>query len=265
MQSRPRCLLVGKYRPCMFVATIRSQPWLTGDIVLEIGGPIVLRWLVTESLTADHAARWTAVLDPAERAAAERFHFPADRRQYLAAHALTRGLIAAATSQPAATLLFTRRPGGKPELATPPGVEFSLSHTRSLVAVAVGRGLALGVDVEPIDRVAAVTDIAARYFAPAEAALVRGEGRRAFLRLWTLKEAYLKATGEGLARPLRSFAFTLDPLRVDDGITGRCWRFAELRPAEGHFLALAALGGAPGALMLDARAIGPDELSGMLQ
>lgn len=238
---------------------------------IDAGDSILVRWLDPAVISDAQLSGLTAVLDGSERAVADRFHFESDRRQYVVAHALLRGVVAGMTRRPAPTLAFTRRPGGKPELAAPTAAEadlaFSLSHTRTLVAVALGRGRSLGIDVEPVDRRAHYAEIAARHFSPDEAARVAAEGAPAFFRLWTLREAYLKATGEGLARPLRSFSFKLDPPRVDEGIAGRRWHFAELRPSATHCLALAVLGGEPGAprLDLDARPIGFDELSGLLQ
>lgn|GEM_PF-900328 len=240
----------------------------------EADGPIIVRWLDPAAVSDAEVARWLDALDAHERVAASRFRFVADQRQYVVAHALARGLLGAATRSSAASLAFRRQPGGKPELAqagapssSATEVGFSLSHTRTLVAVAVGWGWALGIDVEPSGRSTAANEIAERHFAPAEAELVNRQGQTTFLRLWTLKEAYVKATGEGLARPLRSFAFQLDPLRVDDGAPERSWRFAELRPDAGHYLALAALpsAGRNAAFAVDARAMAPAELSGLLQ
>ena len=92
---------------------------------------------------------------------------------------------------------------------------------------------------------AAPIELAAHYFAPSEALLVAertpSEQPSIFYRLWTLKEAYLKATGQGLAAPLDSFAFTLDPVAIAvaaSDSTG-AWHFAELRPGPAHSLAVA--------------------------
>jgi 4'-phosphopantetheinyl transferase len=153
--------------------------------------------------------------------------------------------------------------GGKPELdpaQAPPGLHISLSHTRGLAACAVGRPYALGIDAEAW-REPAPIEIAERYFAPAESRLVADlapeERPSAFYRLWTLKEAYLKATGQGLAAALDSFAFSLDPtgLTLPAPGSGATWQFAEFRPGLKHSLALAVRSPVP--IPIDAAAVAP--------
>jgi 4'-phosphopantetheinyl transferase len=125
-------------------------------------------------------------------------------------------------------------------------VAFNLSHTRGLVAVALASHGAIGVDVEEIDAAKADLAVAAAYFAPAEAAVLRrtpaADRTLCFHRLWTLKEAYLKAIGAGLGAPLDSFAFTLEPIRIDLGAGGDAaqWRFATLATTGRHVLSVAA-------------------------
>jgi 4'-phosphopantetheinyl transferase len=92
-------------------------------------------------------------------------------------------------------------------------LEFSLSHTRGLVVCAVAIKDAVGVDVEWPGREVAHAELARRFFAPAEAdwlaELPPEEQRAAFFELWTLKEAFIKALGVGMAMPLADFAFSL--------------------------------------------------------
>ena len=95
-----------------------------------------------------------------------------------------------------------------------PDLRFNLSHTDGLIACAVTIGREVGVDVEHIQR-RLTHDVAGRFFAPREVddlkALPEDEQQRVFFDYWTLKEAYIKARGFGLALPLGDFAFTLAP------------------------------------------------------
>ena len=102
-----------------------------------------------------------------------------------------------------------REPSGRPVLS---GVHagaaaVSVTHTAGLVAVAVARGpLLLGVDAELVRPVRSAAAIASRRFHPAEAAHLAGLPEpalsREFLRMWSLKEAYGKAVGHGVAMSL---------------------------------------------------------------
>ena len=189
-------------------------------------------------------------LDEDERARAARFHFEADRREFVAAHALLRSMLASCLDIPSHALRFSIDANGKPGIDKrigSPEVVFNLSHTRGLVAVAVVSHGAIGVDVERIDAAKADFAVAEAYFAPTEVEMLRrtpAAGKPlCFFRLWTLKEAYIKAIGAGLATPLNSFAFTLEPIRIDfrAGANGNAtdWQFAMVPTTDQHVLSVA--------------------------
>jgi 4'-phosphopantetheinyl transferase len=189
------------------------------------------------------------MLDPDERTRADRFRFAADRHSFIAAHALLRSMLSDATGLPTSTWCFVTGPHGKPALAPAlrdRGLQFNISHTRGWVACAIA-DVAVGVDVEAVDREAAgqVRSV----FSRREVRLLDGQVgesmARTFTRLWTLKEAFIKATGEGMHRPLDSFWFELDPVRIgfDPGrypAAGGGWGFLELAAIPDRCLALAA-------------------------
>lgn len=100
---------------------------------------------------------------------------------------------------------------GKPALAAG-GLEFNLSHSGSAAVVALARGVEVGVDLESPGRSRPHAELARRYFCGPEAQSIENTPdalrETAFLRLWTAKEAVLKALGRGLA-------FGLDKLEFD--------------------------------------------------
>lgn len=101
---------------------------------------------------------------------------------------------------------------GKPYLADYPRIHFNLSHSGSMV-MAVFSDREIGCDIER--RQEARMSVARRFFTEEETAQLEaqapGEERnRLFFRLWTLKESYLKVTGEGMRMPLDSFAISLE-------------------------------------------------------
>jgi 4'-phosphopantetheinyl transferase len=213
-----------------------------------------VRYLSLDGSSVSALPLWRSVLDDQERRRADRFHFERDYEAFVAAHALTRATLSEMTGVPVTAWRFVQGPFGKPAIAPGLGskqLRFNMSHTHGLVACAVTFGRKVGVDVETSDRTTELS-IADRYFAPEEAAMVRvaplDERRRLFFRFWTLKEAFIKATGEGLSRPLPSFGFMLDPIRItfhpnrDDvrrGDSPAHWQFEQCYPVPNQFLALA--------------------------
>ena len=126
---------------------------------------------------------------------------------------------------------------------------FNLAHTRGLVVLAVARGALLGIDVEIYEKKVPL-EVARRFFSPVEVegleALPADAQPRRFLRLWTLKESYLKAVGTGIAGGLDSMTFRIDDAgacafeRVDDPHAAH-WSFSQFDVGERHVLALAQL------------------------
>lgn len=144
------------------------------------------------------------LLDPAESARAARFRFPLHRERYVLSHAFWRVALGMCMSGPASAVRLEPTPLGQPRL---PDSAFatSLSHSGPWAAVSVARAAVMGVDIESSASLARMDELAAFMCAPGEQAwlsrLAGGpERRQAMLRLWTRKEAILKARGEGLAR-----------------------------------------------------------------
>ena len=182
-----------------------------------------------------------------------------NRRERLAAYALVRLTLSSFYNARPSDWRFRRDPLGRPEVEDPAAgrsLRFSLSHTADLVVCGVTWDVPVGVDAESIDQVEDRLEIAARYFAPEEAAALEKlteEVRSVrFIEYWTLKEAYAKAKGLGLSLPLDSAVFDLSlgdgpvSVRFDERVADdpSTWSFSLMRePA--HRIALATrLGGA---------------------
>ena len=216
-------------------------------------GDVHIWYRFTESLDDDAVRAEVTQLSPDERVRCQRFAFGRDRRDFAAGHALLRRVLSMSVHDDGRSDTWTFVPdaNGKPSLAHELGAQplaFNLSHTHGLVACAVAHDAEVGVDVECVERGTDSRDIAERYFSAAELAQLDAcpEGRRSahFIELWTLKEAYLKAIGVGLAHPLDTFDFTFDGaggLRFNAPDTGSAaWTFALFAPSPRHRLALAA-------------------------
>jgi len=189
-----------------------------------------------------------------ERAA--RLKLPRVRNEYLVARALVRHVLSHYASVPAEAWTFTQNAHGKPVVATPwPGfTSFNLSHSAGLVVLAVAASGQIGVDVESLQRKTTGIDLARRFFSAPEVLLLEScpeyRQHEMFLQIWTLKEAFIKAIGQGLSFPLDQFSMSLPkdgPPRIRfaaaDGRPpesgSRHWQFAQIRFLSEHHLSLA--------------------------
>lgn len=210
-------------------------------------------WFTFTDEIADPAllADYRAVLSAEETARLDRFYFEKHRHSFLVSHAMVRAVLSLYADVPAAEWTFVIGSHGKPEIANslPMPLRFNLSHTQGLAAVIVALGRDVGVDVEHVTRREITLQLAERYFAPPEVAALHAlpepQRRERFFDYWTLKEAYIKARGLGLALPLDGFAFHLtgDSSRItftekiaDDPAA---WQFARRRLGADHALAAA--------------------------
>ena len=145
------------------------------------------------------------------------FRFEADRWSFAAAHAGLRALLGPMMGCAPRALRFSTGANGKPRLDHDhhgAAVHFNISHTRGCVAIALA-GCPVGVDVEQHRALPDLMAVAQAAFAlegqRALAARAEPAARQAlFFRYWTLGEAFIKATGEGVAQGLSSFSFTTE-------------------------------------------------------
>ena len=147
----------------------------------------------------------------AERRRASRLRFERDRRRFVAARARLRQLLGARLGVAPQAVEIAYGGRGKPALArrfAGSGLRFNLSHSEGVALYAFSRAGEVGVDLEALRALPEADRIAARVFAPRERATYLALAPRhrplAFLRLWTRKEAFVKAHGAGLSMPLDS-------------------------------------------------------------
>ena len=178
-------------------------------------------------------------------------HAGVDARATSAAARAALQRLLCAYAQVSAPPAIERGAHGKPFAPALPDIEFNLSHAGSHVLLAFARGQALGIDLERVDRRLSLDGIARRFFTAAETLalqrLPEHARLRAFLRLWTHKEAVLKALGVGIGHGLERVEFELDAdgeiaslLRIapECGFPAQ-WQLQRLDPAPDLFGALA--------------------------
>jgi 4'-phosphopantetheinyl transferase len=187
-----------------------------------------------------------------ERQRASRFHFERDRNRFIVGRGSLRTMLGHYAQNDPAGLMLVPGPHGKPGLASDLGgrLFFNLSHAQGLAVCAVACDHEVGIDLEFIRSVPEADTIASRWFSSGEQAELRSLPAalqaRAFFRVWTAKEAYLKATGEGIAESLNQIEVEANPQRPPallriEGHAGSeaSWALHELIPASGYLVTLA--------------------------
>lgn len=200
------------------------------------------------------------LLDEEEQKRLEAFRFDEHRQEFGTTRALVRTALSAQCEVKPADWRFLTNAWGKPEVASPRGLEFNVSNCPGLVVCLIAWGYAVGVDAESFARAGEILGLCEQVFSPAELAqleaLPAAEKPRRALMLWTLKEAYTKARGMGLSIPMRKFSFVFGNdggvrLELDAELNDASdrWRFCLLEHA-GHQLALVCERAAPAELEL---------------
>jgi phosphopantetheinyl transferase len=163
------------------------------------------------------SGRCASVLSQTERQRADRFAADSNKSQFEQRRAFRRfcGAMVLGSSQPLSQIVFEETENGRPHLSELPDLWFSFSSCRFGFLGAWSSTHGVGVDLEDQTGNFAADDLAHRFFSVAEADSVDGVGgleqQRTFCQFWCLKEAALKAIGEGLPYGLDAFEFGLTP------------------------------------------------------
>ena len=162
-------------------------------------------WRANLDLPDNQVHRLIEYLAREERLRASRFHFIQHTRRYVVAHGFLRAILGHYLSLDPSHLVFSLGLHGKPALLPRrmgDMVLFNQSHSHELALFAIARNFAIGVDLEHIRSETDIESVAKCFLSPREFAeirsLPRNERQEAFFKVWAIKEAFLKATGEGL-------------------------------------------------------------------
>jgi 4'-phosphopantetheinyl transferase len=197
---------------------VRGHPGgLTGEPAAFCGAAEVHLVALDLDLPEGEMARLWATLSVDERGRAARLRPPHDRR-FAAARGQLREVLSLYEGALPAALRFSYAPSGKPGLEG--GHAFNLSRCEGHALLALGRGRALGVDLERVQRDFDWREVSDRVFTAAERAAIEALPAlfrtAAFFEAWTRKEALVKAQGGRLVdldgpgpRPVRDGAFTV--------------------------------------------------------
>ncbi len=227
--------------------------WNEPSVELQLGEGEIHVWRLDLSRVRQQVGGLLSCLSKDERERASRFHFQKDREHFIAARGVLRVLLGRYLNLTPEELRFQYSSYGKPSLDVGPDGErlsFNLSHSHERALLAFTRAGEIGVDLEFMRADFACHEVAERWFSNREveifSALPGSLRTEAFFNCWTRKEAYVKARGEGLSHPLKSFSVSLAPdeaarfLSIEgDRLQCSRWSLQNLHVAEGYAAALA--------------------------
>jgi 4'-phosphopantetheinyl transferase len=202
---------------------------------------------VSINVTQSDLARLLAVLTSAEADRASRFHHDRDRRRSIVGRAVLRHLLSRHSGVDPKEFRFELRENGKPFLPQS-DIQFNVSHSGDVIAIALAAN-EVGVDIEAKHPIPEIAAIAARFFSKDEAERVSAatDATDEFFRIWTMKEAIVKAEGQGLSLPLDCFTVPSSApaprpvLLIGRPITAD-WFVAETEVQDGYYGAVAMRG-----------------------
>jgi len=212
------------------------------DPVPRLGSDVHI-WWVAAPCWAGRLLQLRRLLARDERARADRFRTAADANRYIVSRSVLRVILSRVVGMRPEDIVFSCSAHGKPSV---PGVEFNVAHSGDAIVIALHRS-PIGVDVERLDRTLDIAAVSRMCFTDRERRAIGGAParREAFFRLWTRKEAWLKAVGTGLSFPLREVDVSEAELPAISNATVVVRppsRILDLPAAEGYMAACAVAG-----------------------
>jgi 4'-phosphopantetheinyl transferase len=229
--------------------------WCSPPSALSASNDQVHIWRIHLDLPSEQIPEMERTLSFDEKLKAKNFYFERHTRRYIACHGSLRKILAKYVSLGPSGLRFTYSHLGKPFLVSDVNMKkvcFNLSHSHKYALCVVTLNLSIGIDLEYMRPAPDMEPMAKHFFSPSEYKTIFSfspDGRQqAFYDLWTLKEAYLKATGEGLGSLQNveiSFSSEgLPSLVIEEENEHKAsnWTMLLLKPANGYTASLAVEG-----------------------
>ena len=230
--------------------------WRPGPAVLSLADDEVHVWRAWLECPPLELSHYASTLSKSEQRRAHRLHLERDRRRFVIGRGILRAILGRYLGVDAGAIKFCYSAAGKPALSTEfdETLRFNVTHADSLALYAVGHS-EVGVDVEHVREINEAEQIANRFFTAGERtelrAVPRAKRMETFLRVWTRKEAYLKACGIGIAEIANRVEVSLHDeatcFQVGTGniVNSSRWSLHDLTPAPGYLAALANRGATP--------------------
>ncbi len=181
----------------------KQSDWMRPPTNLRLQNDEVHVWRSTLDLPTESIERFAILLSSDEQIRADRFRFVQHRQRFIAGRGILRSLLGRYLQIEPDRVQFLYSEKGKPFLADQ-SLQFNVAHSQGLALYSVALDRPVGVDLEQIRAIADLDSLTQRFFTSNEYAAITAlpinQQSRTFFRYWACKEAYLKATGDGLAK-----------------------------------------------------------------
>jgi 4'-phosphopantetheinyl transferase len=228
--------------------------WSTQTEAIQLRKNEIHLWRSNLALPTEKIEELALILSTDEQIRANKFRFPKHRNRFIVARATLRKILGNYLQIDPKELLFKYSSRGKPELdnnESEQQIQFNLSHSEDLALYGFTYELQIGVDLEYLRSICDVEKIAQRFFSSREYNIINNsisdqEKQKLFLQIWTGKEAYLKATGEGLGNSLDGISIEIikdEGVRLssikDDAQLAARWKLYSFIPEPNYLASLA--------------------------
>jgi 4'-phosphopantetheinyl transferase len=214
-------------------------------------------WRAVLDLPSNNVRKLKESLSIDERMKAEHFRFERDRSRFITARGILRLILGCYLSVEPSAIRFCYKKNGKPRLQNrfaKTGIQFNLSHSEGLALYVFARDHEVGVDIERIRDFPETEQMVEQFFSAREIVVFRtlsgSKKQETFFSWWTRKEAFVKATGDGLSYPIDTFDASAVPGKsielfriLGDAEEASEWSIGDVRPAEEFAGAVAVEGG----------------------
>lgn len=186
---------------------MKTIRWKKQPFELKILDNELHLWLVKLKISPQEIAQLTDTLSVDEITRANRFKFEEHRNRFIAARGYLRQILSSYLQKPSRKITFEYSDRGKPKLHNT-SLQFNVSHSQDIALYGLTNNYLIGIDIEYLRSNVECNKIAERFFNERESQIINNLSKdkqaQTFFHLWTIKEAYLKATGEGLGGGLET-------------------------------------------------------------
>ena len=189
-------------------------------------------------------------LSPDELERADKFKFPEDREHFILRRYKLRVILSKYCDCQPHELVFRYNFYKKPFIYIPEyeGVKFNMSFSGNLMLAGLSKNTDIGIDIENVRQMPDLENIAREDFSLQEVNYLKGTSDKTttFFKIWTRKEAFIKATGKGLYHPLKSFCVNINSsgryehvVIFDHPEESGLWRTEALNTSDGYIASMA--------------------------